>query len=116
MDSINAISSNRVGRKIKGSIACAVTGLQTQSSINNIAIYPNPSDGKINISYHTENNSPITFDLYDIYGRLVYTIEEDVITHTARNKELNIEHLNNGAYILYIRQNENKKIYKIIKQ
>ena len=45
------------------------------------------------------------------------TIEnKDNENSTASKKELNLENIDNGSYILYVRQNEFKAAYKIIKQ
>lgn len=116
MDSINSISSNRVGRKITGTIACSVTGIQKQSMLNNFSIFPNPTSGKLNVSYIAEAANPVVFELYDISGRLILKSIENSTTSTPIKKEINMENLDNGSYILYIRQNDLKSAYKIIKQ
>jgi len=106
-------SADRVGRKVVGNIACAVTGMQEQSFANNLTIFPNPTEGKLTISFANEIKSPISFELYDISGRLILSTTEST---NVSKKELNIESIDNGSYILYVRQNELKSAYKIIKQ
>ena len=106
-------SADRVGRKVVGNIACAVTGMQEQSFANNLTIFPNPTDGKLTISFANEIKSPISFELYDISGRLILSTTEST---NVSKKELDIESIDNGSYILYVRQNELKSAYKIIKQ
>jgi dienelactone hydrolase len=114
MDSINTASPNRVGRKITGSIACASTGMQKQTLLNNFSIFPNPTEGKLNISYSAEATTPVLFELYDISGRLVLQSSETASGNMK--KEINIENIDNGSYILFIHQNELKNAFKIIKQ
>lgn len=109
-------SADRAGRKINGNIACAVTGIETLNSINNLIVFPNPTAGKLTILYTTEITSPVILELYDISGRLVLTSTETSATSITVKKELDIEHIDNGSYILYVRQNEYKSAYKIIKQ
>jgi len=106
-------SADRVGRKVVGNIACSVTGIQEQSFLNNLTVSPNPTEGKLNISFSSEITTPITFELYDISGRLVLTSIEN---STTTKKELNLENMDKGSYILYVCQNKLRNAYKIIKQ
>ena len=115
MDTINSISSNRVGRKIVGTIACAVTGFEDLTTLTNLSVFPNPTEGKLSISYTTESVTPVHFELYDISGRLVLSSIENPINTTMITKDLNLEMIDQGSYILYVSQANNKKAYKIIK-
>jgi dienelactone hydrolase len=109
-------SVDRVGRKITGSIACSTTGIQSQNFSQNFSIYPNPTEGKLTIAFTSATSSPITYSLYDISGRLVLHTS-DVLTNTGEvRKEFNFENIDKGTYILQISQNNQKGIYKIIKQ
>lgn len=106
-------STDRVGRKITGTIACVTTDVQSFSTINNLSVFPNPTEGKLTISYNSELTTPLVFELYDISGRLVL---KETSTNASNAKELNIEGFDKGTYILYINQNQSKKAYKIVKQ
>lgn len=106
-------SADRVGRKITGTIACVTTDIQSLSTINNLSVFPNPTEGKLTISYNSEITTPLVFELYDISGRLVL---KETSTNASNSKELNIEGFDKGTYILYINQNQSKKAYKIVKQ
>lgn len=106
-------SADRVGRKVIGNIACSVTGIQEQSFSNNLTMFPNPTNGKLTISFSSEITTPITLELYDISGRLVLTSTEN---STTTRKELNLENMDKGSYILYVCQNKLRNAYKIIKQ
>ena len=113
MDSINMSSSLRVGLKKSGNIACSIIGVKEYENTNNFSVFPNPTTNKLTIAYTQKSNTPILFELYDISGRLVLSSTEH--SNTSK-KELNLENIENGSYILYVRQNELKKAYKIIKQ
>jgi dienelactone hydrolase len=106
-------SVDRVGRKITGTIACTSTGIESQNFTQGISIFPNPTEDKLTIAFNNQITSAVLFELYDISGRLVLSATEN--THVTK-KELNIDQLDNGSYILYVRQNELKSAYKIIKQ
>lgn len=116
MDSINTASSLRVGLKKSGDITCSVISVKEYENLNNFSIFPNPATNKLTIAYHQKNNTPILFELYDISGRLILSSIEHPASSNSLKKELNIENLDGGSYTLYIRQNELKSAYKIIKQ
>jgi len=115
MSLIQNPSTDRVGQKITGSIACTTTGILNQSLGNTLSVFPNPTNEKINITYHTEIASAVIFELYDISGRLILKSSTNSEKLNSGATVLNIEHIENGSYILYIRQNEFKRAYKIIK-
>ena len=105
-------STDRVGRKIMGSIACSVTGIQQQSFENNFTVFPNPTEGKITISYSEEIINAISFALYDISGRLVLNNQSS--SHKTFH-EINLEEVERGSYVLMIQTKNTKKAFKIIK-
>jgi dienelactone hydrolase len=109
-------SVDRVGRKITGSITCIASGIKSEILSRNFSIFPNPTQEKLSISYLTDGLNLVVFELYDIYGRLMVSSSENSGSATTVTKELNIAHIDNGSYILYIRQNDFKTAYKIIKQ
>jgi dienelactone hydrolase len=115
MSLISNPSTDRVGRKINGTIACVATGIESLNPLNNFSIFPNPTEGKLTVSYSTENSAPVIFELYDISGRLILTLTENSTNSQTLKKEIELENIDNGSYILYIRQNEFKAAYKIIK-
>lgn len=116
MDSIQSNSSLRAGRKITGTIACAATGIQQSSLLNHFDIFPNPTEGKLTITFNTADLNLVLFELYDISGRLILQTTEQTNLSKEHRKELNIDYLDKGTYILQITQNNLKKVYKIIKQ
>jgi dienelactone hydrolase len=115
MTMIQNPSTDRAGRKVTGSIGCSVTGIKTINPFNNFTIFPNPTEGKLAITYTTENSAPVIFELFDISGRLILTSTENSTSSQTSKKEINIENIDSGSYILYVRQNEFRSAHKIIK-
>ncbi len=105
-------SADRVGRKVVGNIACSVTGIEEQSFSNNLTVFPNPTEGKLNISFSSEITNPITFELYDISGRLV--LDEQAASQKTSH-EINVEGIESGSYVLIVRSENSKKAFKVIK-
>jgi dienelactone hydrolase len=112
MSLIQNPSTDRAGRKIKGSIGCLATDIQSALSDIHFSVFPNPTTGTTTISYGTEGTAPLLFDLHDISGRLILS---QTAKANDRSTELNMEALDSGSYILYIRQAESTKACKIVK-
>ncbi len=66
------------GGKDKGDLALDdititdVTSIENNLLNNNISVYPNPSNGWVNISIENVGKASCDLDIYDIYGRNVY--------------------------------------------
>lgn len=78
-----------------------IFGIENRSSFNNIKIYPNPSNGIINIS-NLENTKSIK--IFDVTGRLVYSKEGSI-----RNTEIINISTNKGLYFVEIINNYNDR-------
>lgn len=87
-----------------------VLGLDDFNTEYAIKVFPNPTNDIIKLDLIDYQN--LKFGLYDILGR---EIKKNSITD--RLTQINMEHLNQGIYILTIlsENNEKLKTYKIIK-
>lgn len=83
--------------------------VKTENVLEKIQIYPNPVvGGKIYITSEG-NNSPKQVELYDMLGKKVMVTEM-----TNYQKELNVNSLKAGVYILKISDKTNSITRKII--
>ena len=73
-------------------------------------VYPNPSNGIVNISGTDVENASIS--IVDISGRL---ITENAGTFNGNSIQVNIENLASGAYFMVIENDTNKSVRQIIK-
>ncbi len=84
------------------------TGLNQITAIDNgLIIFPNPSKGKMKIS--VDNANVYDLSVINIEGKVVYKE-----TAVRNNKEINLEGLNKGIYLLQLRDKENGLISKKI--
>jgi hypothetical protein len=74
-----------------------------------VAIYPNPSNGIVNI---TSNLSITKITIADALGKEVEFIKPSDLKN--ENAELNLKHLNNGIYFITVFGDEGVQIQKII--
>ncbi|MFD2915007.1 T9SS type A sorting domain-containing protein [Psychroserpens luteus] len=70
---------------------------------NSIVIYPNPTNGILNISSETTVDSIL---IYDILGKIV--------AKTSNQNSINLEHLNASMYIVKVKSNNSIKYQRII--
>lgn len=85
-----------------------IEDLDVNFSVN---IYPNPAADFVNLSI--EKYEKITFQIYDLGGKLV---EESILTSTTTS--VDVSEYPKGTYLLTLIQSDNKKVktYKIVKK
>ncbi len=76
-------------------------------------IYPNPTQGKINVSFRVENDGPVEVKLLDASGKQLID-EEVTVSNGVFNKEYNIEGHSRGTYLLQLRQGNQWRHEKIV--
>lgn len=88
---------------------CASLSLNSYEDTYDFTIYPNPSNGALNI---TGNFNQIeSIKIHDLKGSLVFTSNLSENKEISNYKILNIDHLHNGIYVLSCKIN-NRKINK----
>ncbi|MFC1552414.1 S8 family serine peptidase [Candidatus Latescibacterota bacterium] len=66
-------------------------------------VYPNPFNGRTNVSYYVPSGSELTATVYDILGRKVETVFTGFETSGEHSFVLNGENLSSGIYFLSIK-------------
>lgn len=80
----------------------------TSVTIENLNFYPNPvTNGKIYIT--SKNTSAKEISIYDVLGKLVLQTSLNV-----NNKEVNVNALNSGVYIIKIKEGDATATRKLI--
>ncbi len=83
------------------------------SNNESIKIYPNPTNGKLNISFYNNQNN-IKFELYDIRGKLVKRHYSTSIS-TNNIEIIDLDNVSNGVYILHISSDKLQTTHKVVK-
>jgi len=73
---------------------------------NNLTIYPNPVKDKVNIRLVIENTNSIDIEIMDLLGKKVFYSNYTPVFAGYVSIELSIPAINNGYYILLIKQKE----------
>ncbi|MDA3892696.1 MAG: T9SS type A sorting domain-containing protein [Salinivirgaceae bacterium] len=101
---------------IRGENITSVTpvdlNITTRSLINP---YPNPCTSILNIAHNGLNNSNAQIEIYDLSGKIMYN--KNVTTGTVKNEiSININHLEKGLYIIFVKTAEQSVSRKFIKK
>ncbi len=89
-----------------------ITTMDNEYSNNpDIRIFPNPTNGMINIVTDGINNADLT--IYTIQGQIVYT---EKLNAATSNKQLNLSYLTKGIYMIRISDEKSNIIKKLIIQ
>ena len=79
--------------------------------IASLKIYPNPSKGKFNIEFLTVSEEKVEIKVYDLRGRQIFS--KSYAAMGAFNREINLDHVQSGVYLVDV-VNGTKKITKRI--
>lgn len=103
IDGENRIMNDRVD--IGADESTYGTGIINKTTINRIILYPNPSNGLIEILCETEmDTEKLHYDIINYQGQIV-------IHNNLKNGLINIRNLNSGVYLLIIKNNQDRVLY-----
>lgn len=87
--------------------------VEENSMFTDFNIYPNPTDGEINIQFTTENSANYTIELVNMLGQVV---ETSLIKANAGNNlvMMGTEHLRSGVYMLRMNTGNAQIIRQVI--
>lgn len=78
----------------------AITSINENELVKNVALYPNPSNGNIRLDYFLNENSNIDVKVLDMSGRVVYNQNLGNQISGSQMMNLNLSNLSNGLYHL----------------
>ncbi len=89
------------------------TGIEENSSAQEVTIYPNPNSGSFNIAFSTADFSELLISIADIQGKEVYFEQDKNITNDY-SKQINIKNLAKGIYFIKLSMDSDVKIQKLV--
>jgi len=81
-----------------------------EEASNVISIYPNPTNGMVNINFG-DNNSLKNYTIYSLEGKIIETGNTDLDAIT-----IDLSKESNGVYLVKINTEQTSTVYKLIKQ
>ncbi|MBT5528713.1 MAG: T9SS type A sorting domain-containing protein [Cytophagia bacterium] len=88
-------------------------GMKEGSRDNQLILYPNPTNGQINISIKSERNGLANVQISNMLGEIVYESQMD-IRYNQQQKEIQLNHLDKGLYFLIFKMDGISEVHKII--
>lgn len=77
-------------------------------------VYPNPTTGLVNVSVVFNGKQTINYVIYNVLGQLIYQgSDENVYSYI---KQINLEYLASGVYIIQVSMGDQKITSKIVKE
>ncbi|CAN5214618.1 hypothetical protein BH09BAC5_BH09BAC5_17100 [soil metagenome] len=89
----------------------ACTGVIESTFANGVNIYPNPNNGAFTLSVNA-NVGDMKIELTNIQGQIVYSSMENNV-NAGFTKQISIENLANGVYMLHLTTNSDQQIIKV---
>jgi len=87
-------------------------GLEVQDPIGQFNLYPNPSNGLLNLELNSTTGNSIHLNIFDLTGKVIYTALLENPSGEIQH-ELNLLNVPNGIYLLQVEQDGqylNKKL------
>jgi len=111
----NATGASEPAEKIDYIIVQGTTGVDGVTGLDNVSIYPNPTQGNVTVQINEEAGQNVSVEVLDFLGRSVYTTTA-TSTGASQKIELNLAGLM-GDQVFFIRLNVGDKSgsYKLIK-
>ena len=81
--------------------------------LGELEVWPNPTQGIVNIHINTATNNPVAISLFDIQGRKVFSTTKKATSGTFTNR-LDFSAVANGVYLLDIQQGNKKTTKRIV--
>jgi hypothetical protein len=84
-------------------------------AVSELKVFPNPSDGRFQLTFEYTGNIKISAKVYDITGKLVKDISEDLVTiERSVNAQVDLESPRSGIYFIRIEWGNSLLTKKII--
>ena len=92
-----------------------VQGIEFTKLDKNISVYPNPTNGIVNIKFNDTWRGDVNFKITDIFGR---SITERILDNknASSSHSIDISNSNDGLYIIQLVQGDKKTMHKVIKE
>ncbi|MDR0927020.1 MAG: T9SS type A sorting domain-containing protein [Ignavibacteria bacterium] len=87
-----------------------------ESTISNIILSPNPTDGTTTLSLYLETQGNLNIVLTDLLGNNLFELHNEFTQGGAFAKTFSLNALPAGTYFIKINHNGNAKIEKIFKK
>ena len=90
-----------------------ISGINDKEFSKNVTVYPNPSNGLLNIKLENGIGKTIAINVFDALGRSAFH-KTDVLNAGAYSNQIDISNLSKGVYMLQVQAGENISMRKVV--
>lgn len=80
--------------------------------ISDFVMYPNPNKGNFNIQFTSQSTNGVQVYVHDLLGRKLF--EKTFTNETIFNKNIQLQHVQSGVYLLTVVDGDRKEIKKLV--
>jgi hypothetical protein len=108
------ISSNNIFMNINGGVITIEGSLATNDfAFDNLALWPNPTNGTVQLSFTPISNKNVEVALYDLRGRLM-DLQDFDSNGSIFNKTMDYSRLNTGIYFVKVTNGNESQTIKLL--
>ena len=89
-----------------------ISGISNKEFSKNIKVFPNPSNGLVNVELSKVNGGEVSINVTDALGRSVFA--KEVAVKGAYSTQLDLSNLKAGVYMLQVKTGENLSTRKLV--
>ena len=89
------------------------TGIQQISSNENIVLYPNPAQNVVTLAYTLDNDTKLSFEVYNMLGQMVSSDEASDFSKGSYTTTINTSQFVNGIYFVTVK--DDTKVLQTLK-
>jgi len=82
--------------------------------VASLQVYPNPISNSTSISFSLEQAQIVSMKIFDLNGRLVSIVTDQVFNEGDNEFTWNVENLNGGIYFLQFDSEKNQQMLKLV--
>jgi PKD repeat protein len=109
--SVTVTDANGCTKAATGTVAVGPNGIATNGLENKISVYPNPSQGNINIDFSLNESSDVVITVFNVIGEQLHTLRKEAIKDINLNVDLSS--YAKGLYFVEIKTNNGTVLKKI---
>ena len=95
-------------------VVTSTVGIDYNSNLASVEIYPNPAKNFLNIDVQCKANDNVTVELTNLNGQVVNSLQFENIQ--SKRVNMNLEQLPSGFYYVRVKTNNGQVVSKVIKQ
>lgn len=88
-------------------------GVNEVATTIDLAVFPNPSSGLINVRFEAFNAEPVEITLFNLVGEVIYSSGEQIYPVGTRTSSINLENNPSGIYFLRLKKGDRLYTQKV---